>query len=142
MKVKLNKKAMWILLIVILVIIMNGATIAWIVMNCIDIGGDNLNISYWDAISNKAIYELVDKTNLNIPIPKYHFYSKFLVYIFMLLGYIASFIFFKFLYKHNLYKKERELKEKEIELKEQEIKSNKENNKEFMDKIEKIMKGK
>ena len=75
-------------------IIANGATIAFLVMNIISYKyveantNNSIEISYWDMLSSKAVYDLVSQYFKWAP--EYHFYNKLLVYVFMIGGAIIS----------------------------------------------------
>ena len=108
-----TKKILWRIFQVLGMIIINGATIAFIVMNCVNISANKFDISYWDALSSKPLYNtMTEILNENVAnkewlqsivnkLPEYHWYNKFLVYFFILLGWIGTFFWIKRLYKNH-----------------------------------------
>lgn len=77
-------------------LIINGGIIAFFVMNLISYkavleNGQVIELSYWDALSSKAVYEMGKKVFKWLP--EYHFYNKFFVYLAMLIGVIGTFKF-------------------------------------------------
>ena len=127
-----KKKTLYILFQILFLIIINGATIAFFVMNLVSFksvlkDGSVLEISYWDAISSKAVAEMAK--NVFTWLPDYHFYNKMLVYLFMVIGALitlkASAFFIKFNQdlKPNEYKIESEKRKYKELLKESEIRT-------------------
>lgn len=125
-----KKKILYILFQILFLIIINGATIAFFVMNLVSFksvlkDGSVLEISYWDAISSKAVAEMAK--NVFTWLPDYHFYNKMLVYLFMVIGALitlkASAFFIKFNQdlKPNEYKIEAEKRKYKELLKESEF---------------------
>ncbi len=142
------KKVGWRTLQVLLIIIINGATVAWFVMNCIDLGQLNgTSVSYWDAISSKPLFELMKQTSDNAWIKQwanahpYHFWYKFLVYIFMLVGYILTFLFIKLLYNNHRENKNQEREDIRSENFINAMKSMTKSEKQVDKEVDKIMKG-
>ena len=138
----------WTILKFLFLIVINGATIAWFVLHCIEIDISVNNqvigtISYWDAMSNDNIYKMI--TNLGDingwqgklagMLPDYHWYNTALVYGFMLFGYTCSFFFIR-----SLYRKREKRKDREYETKERE--KDRKATKDMWDNISKIMEGK
>ena len=99
--------------------IINGATFAFIVMNMINldivIEGKSFELSYWEALSNKTLYNLVellgDKNIVLNNLPDYHWYNTMLVYLFMILGILCSYAFIKILYKNHKENKQNQRQE-------------------------------
>lgn len=97
---------------IVSVILLNSALIAFLVMNMISYKavtktGVEIEISYWDAISSKAVYDIVKEYFKWLP--DYHFYNKLIVYVFMVFGAFASFKASVVYYKYNSrYNKEQE----------------------------------
>lgn len=127
-----KKKTLYILFQILFLIIINGATIAFFVMNLVSFksvlkDGSVLEISYWDAISSKAVAEMAK--NVFTWLPDYHFYNKMLVYLFVVIGALitlkASAFFIKFNQdlKPNEYKIESEKRKYKELLKESEIRT-------------------
>ncbi len=131
MKNKINwNKVGWRTLQFLVLLIINAATIAFIVLHMIDFGDSGL--SYWLVMSNNisknpAFSEVLDKFHY-----VYHWYNKFLVYLFMLIGWLMSYGFIKLLYKNH-----REDKQNKLQNENQE-----KQNKALLDSVQKIMEGK
>lgn len=91
----MNKKKFWsIFFEIFFIFILNGGLIAFIVMNCVSYkavlkNGAIIEISYWDALSSKAVYDLAK--DIFKWLPEYHFYNKLIVYIMIIIGGITSF---------------------------------------------------
>lgn len=145
------KKVGWRTLQVLLIIVINGATIAWFVMNCISVGELNgSDISYWDCMISKPLFQMIQDTIAQgdtskfiqwVTPPEYHFYNKFLVYIFMLAGYVLTFLFIKLLYNnHREDKKEAKEDERQVAFINA-MKSMTKSEKQVDKEVDKIMKG-
>ncbi len=80
-------------------IALNSATLSLLVMKMIDIGNDTISISYWDAISSKVVHKLVSDQAPNLWLPEYHYYTKVLVFVFAILGFVLSILWIFWLIK-------------------------------------------
>ncbi len=115
-----TKNILWRVLQAFLIIAFNTATITCLVMNIIpvevSIENKTTELSYWDCLTNKALYYILE--NKNDWIPQYHFYNKFIFYFFMGLGALISYSFIKFLYKNHRedkqFEKKQDLEEKRL----------------------------
>lgn len=136
------KQIGWRVLQGIIMFILNGASFAWLILHFIPLEIPNFGeITYWDILSSKALYQIIlDKFDNISWLPEYHFYNTMLVYLFMLLGAIATIFFIKLLWKNKQNKKDRELAEKEYELKKKDIEEKEKQNKAINKMIERLSK--
>lgn len=84
------KKIMKYVGIIFSFIIANGSAISLAIMNMIEIGNGEISISYWDALSSKVVCKIVNDFNPDLWLPEYHWYNKFLVILFIIIGIIIS----------------------------------------------------
>lgn len=108
-----TKNVLWGILLSFIIFIINGASVAWLVLHFIPLQIPNFGeISYWDILSSKALYQLIiDKIGYLSWLPEYHWYNTLLVYVFMILGFVFTFFIIKALYNHKQRKKDRELQQ-------------------------------
>ncbi len=77
-------------------IICSGAFLAWFVMYLIPINAGSFGeVSYWDVLSSKALYNILKADNPNLNLPIYHFYYKMLVFLFMAIGFTLDVLLVK-----------------------------------------------
>lgn len=101
----LNKrKALYIFMQILFIILINGGIIAFFVMNVISYkafleNGKVIELSFWDALSNKAVNSMGREVFKWLP--EYHFYNKLIVYIVMFIGVIGTFKFSVIFHKLN-----------------------------------------
>lgn len=103
------KNVGWRFLQALIILLMLSPIIVYIVLNNVDFSDTGLN--YYLVMSNKEIVEIMQEKGL-ILWYDYHWYYKFLLWLFMILGAILTIVFIKFLYKNNKEKK-REQKDDE-----------------------------
>ena len=92
----------WRLSQALFIFLLNGGWISFFVMNFINYEQGDISFSYWDALANKAVFEIAKVTNCGWSFVdnQYHFYWKVIVYLVMIIGPIITFFFIKFLYKN------------------------------------------
>lgn len=97
-----TKKILWRIIQGLIITVMNGAVIAFLVMNLINYEQGDISFSYWDAISSKTVFKIAQQTNngWTYTDDQYHFWWKTVTYLFMALGPLLSFSFIKFLYQN------------------------------------------
>lgn len=99
------KQIGWRFLQALIILLMLSPIIVYIVLNNVDFSDTGLN--YYLVMSNKEIVEIMQEKGL-ILWYDYHWYYKFLLWLFMILGVILTIVFIKFLYKNNKERKNRE----------------------------------
>ncbi len=75
---------------VVLYFILFSPLIAIIILNCINVGTDELEISYWTAITSKTLHLIVSKANPELWLPEYHMWIKPLCYSITLICLISA----------------------------------------------------
>lgn len=121
------KQIGWRILQGIIIFIINGASISFGIMKCVNVGepvkiGEKyIQLDYLDALEFKY---------------------RIIIYLLMILGGIATFFFIKFLYKNKQANKDRDLANKQYELEQKKLEAQEKAHKELSERIERIMKGK
>lgn len=128
------KQIGWRVLQALIILILNGATIFFMIANMIEVGGGEA--SWWEALTVKYVAKQLDLISI------YHWYNDLLVFLFMILGFVATFFFIKLLWKNKQANKDRELENKKYELETKKLQAQEKAHKELSDRIEKIMRGK
>lgn len=125
-KEKWNKVG-WATLIVLIYIVLLSP---WIVYLCFQLVGVDLTtgvqISYWDALTNKPLYELLIKDSTGVilsRLPDYHWYNKFILYFFMILSIFLCWGFTKFLFWRHDSHKNQKIQEQQVEAQQEQNKS-------------------
>lgn len=72
---------------------------------------DGIEISMWEAMTNKTMHILLSQVNVDLPYD-YHWYNDWLIYFFMIVGVILSITFIKAIYQ-GVREKKKEVVEKE-----------------------------
>ncbi len=130
MKNKINwNKVGWRTLQFLVLLILNAATIAFLVMKVVDYG--DTGIPYWIVMTTKLGNLYNDYPSI-LNFYEYHWYWKWVVYAFMFFGWLCSFGFIKLLYRNH-----REDKQNKLQNENQE-----KQNKALLDSVQKIMEGK
>lgn len=91
---------------ILAIIFINTATIFFLISKMINITDVGVDITYWEALTNKAISNLVPHDWIR---EFYHWYNDLLIYLFMALGYIGTFSILKYWHKIG-YDKKRDAK--------------------------------